>query len=66
MIGLLYKIISKILANRMKSIMPALVGETQYAFVSGSRIMDGALIANEVAWWLKKSRMSVVMLKLDF
>ena len=66
MVGCLYKLISKILANRVKLVMPGLVGETQSAFVSGRQILDGGLIANEVVWWLKKAKMSGFMLKLDF
>ena len=47
-------------------VMPVLVGGTQSAFVSGRQILDGGLIANEVVWWLKKAKMSAIMLKLDF
>ena len=46
--------------------IPVLVEETQFAFVSGRQILDGGLIANEVVWWLKKSKVSAIMLKLDF
>ena len=57
MVGCLYKIIAKILANRLKRVMPALVGETQSTFVSGRQILDGALISNEAVWWLKKAKL---------
>ena len=66
MVGCLYKLITKILAARLKTMMGELVGEAQLAFINGRQILDGALIANEVAWWLKKIRTSAVMLKLDF
>ena len=48
MVGCLYKIIYKILANKLKDVMPVLVGESQSAFVRKRKILDGALIANEV------------------
>lgn len=35
MIRSIYKVIYKILANRMKSVMPNLVGESKSAFISG-------------------------------
>ena len=58
MVGCLYKLITKILAARLKTMMGELVGEAQLAFINGRQILDGALIANEVAWWLKKTRTS--------
>ena len=33
MVGCLYKIIAKILANRMKEVMPIVVGEAETTFV---------------------------------
>ncbi|XP_025678707.1 uncharacterized protein [Arachis hypogaea] len=47
MVGCVYKVISKVLVQRMRTVMPDLVGETQSAFVKGRKIHDGALIACE-------------------
>ena len=58
--------IAKILNKRLSQVLHHLIGETQTAFVSGRQILDGALIANEVAHWLKKSKRSGALLKLDF
>ncbi|XP_074278036.1 uncharacterized protein LOC141601639 [Silene latifolia] len=66
MVGCVYKVISKILAERLRSLLPGLIGETQSAFVQQRQILDGALIANEVVHWIKKSKGSGVLLKLDF
>ena len=66
MVGCIYKIIAKVLANRIKVAMPTLVGESQSIFVVGRQILDGTLIANEAVWWLKKSKSKGVLLKLDF
>ncbi|XP_057742891.1 uncharacterized protein LOC130961174 [Arachis stenosperma] len=45
MVGCVYKVISKLLTRRMKSVMPGLVGESQSAFVKRRKIHNGALIA---------------------
>ncbi|XP_020254213.1 uncharacterized protein LOC109831293 [Asparagus officinalis] len=45
----LYKFISKILANRIKSVMGFLVNEAQNAFVKGRQISSNILLAHELA-----------------
>ena len=47
MIGCIYKVVVKVLANQLRKVMNGLVGETQTTFVQGHQILDGALIANE-------------------
>ncbi|XP_020985845.2 uncharacterized protein LOC107462320 [Arachis duranensis] len=61
-----YKVISKVLTKRMKSVIPGLVGESQSAFVKGRRIHDGALIAGETVQWLKLKKKASAIIKLDF
>lgn len=48
LIGSMYKILSKVLAARIKVTIPVIVGEVQSAFSKGKNIQDGILIANEV------------------
>lgn len=48
-----YKIISKILVGRLKKILPAIVSETQVAFIPGGNIVDNVIIAHEMIHSLK-------------
>lgn len=51
LIGSIYKIIAKVLANRLKTVMGKLVPNQQNAFIKGRKIIDASLIANEVLDW---------------
>lgn len=64
----IYKIISKILANRLKPWLPMLISPEQSAFISGRQIQDNILIVQEVLHQLrirKRKKHFQAVLKLD-
>ncbi|GKC61706.1 hypothetical protein Tco_1089304 [Tanacetum coccineum] len=56
LIGCYYKIIAKILAERVKRVVGNVVGEVQNAFIKGRFILDGVLVANKTMEYLKKKK----------
>ena len=68
MSNVLYRIFSKVLANRLKTIMPQLISEHQSAFMSDHLILDNILVACETLHNMRnhnKGKTGFMALKLD-
>ena len=65
LVGSVYKLLSKVLANRLRVILDNLISETQNSFVGGRQILDSVLIANECLDSRLKSKILGVVCKLD-
>nr|GEW90194.1 RNA-directed DNA polymerase, eukaryota, reverse transcriptase zinc-binding domain protein [Tanacetum cinerariifolium] len=66
LIGLQYKIVPKLLANRLSSVINNIVSPTQSAFISGRQILDGPFMVSEIIDWYKKRNKLLMILKVDF
>ena len=65
---MLYKIISKVIANRLKPLLNSIVSKTQSAFIADRLITDNILIAFESLHYMKTSssgKEGFMTLKLD-
>ena len=66
--NVLYKIVSKVLANRLKLILFEIIAPNQSAFVPGRLIADNILLAYEVTHYMQNKRsgsQGYAALKLD-
>lgn len=51
-----YKIIAKILANRLKIVLPNLIGEEEFGFIHGRSSVDNIVALQEIVHSLGKDR----------
>jgi len=66
LVGCLYKILAKVLANRLRLVIGKVISETQSAFVKDRQILDGVLIAIEVVDEARKMKKELLLFKVDF
>lgn len=63
--NVIYKLISKVLANRLKPLLPLLISLEQTSYVEGHQILDGIILSHEVIHSLKVLKNLGMILKLD-
>ena len=66
--NVVYKIVSKVLANRLRDVLPSVVSKNQNAFQAGRVIIDNILMAFETLHYMKHhqtGKSGFMALKLD-
>ena len=64
--NVLYKVVSKILANRLKKLLPSIISENQSTFIKGRLLMENVLLASEmVKDYHKESISPRCVMKID-
>ncbi|GJR98227.1 RNA-directed DNA polymerase, eukaryota, reverse transcriptase zinc-binding domain protein [Tanacetum coccineum] len=66
LIGCQYKIIGKLLANRLSTVIGSCVSFEQSAFIKGRNFLDGPLVLNECMSWYRKRSKALMVFKVDF
>ena len=63
--NVIYKIISKYIALRLKPILPFIISKEQSGYVEGRKIMDSVILFHEIIHSLKITSTLVMLLNLD-
>ncbi|XP_058726432.1 uncharacterized protein LOC131597777 [Vicia villosa] len=66
LVGSIHKIISKVLAERLKKVIGKVISSSQSAFVPGRQLLDGVVVANELVDYATKAKSEVLLFKVDF
>ncbi|XP_027343173.1 uncharacterized protein LOC113855742 [Abrus precatorius] len=64
--GYLYKIVSKLLTNRLKGVLDSIISEQQSAFIPERNMLDIVLMVNEAVDYVRRHNHKCFVLKLDY
>lgn len=63
LLGSLYKLVDKVLASRLASVMDKIISSNQYVFLKCMQLVDGVVVVNQVVDLAKKSKQDCLIFK---
>ena len=63
--NVIYKIITKVIVNRLKPILPSLISPEQFGFVEARQISNGIILVHEILHSIQSRKLSRMLVKLD-
>lgn len=66
LVNCLYKIVSKVLSNRLRHMIDNVIYESHTTFVKGQQILDDILISNELVDDARNLKKELLLFKVDF
>ena len=66
LIGSMYKVVTKILATRLSTVISDLISDAQTAFLPNRQILDGPFIINEILSRCRLKKQQAMVFKVDF
>ena len=63
--NVVYKIISKVIENKLKPLLPTLVSEEQTGYVEGRQILNNIIQVHEVVHSFKSNKQVGLIIQLD-
>ena len=63
--NVIYKIISNVITNRLKPLLPLLILQEQLGYVEGRQILDGIILTHEIILSFKNNKQVGMLLKID-
>ncbi|KAH1057168.1 hypothetical protein J1N35_035233 [Gossypium stocksii] len=63
--NILYKLVMKIIANRLKIVFPKIISQEQASLIAGRNITDNIIIAQEVIHSMRRKNMKWMAIKID-
>jgi hypothetical protein len=63
--NVIYKLLTKVIARRLKPILPTIISPEKSGYVEGRQILDSVILAHEVIHSLQKTKTPGMLLKLD-
>jgi hypothetical protein len=63
--NVIYKLLTKVIARRLKPILPTIISLEKSGYVEGRQILDSVILSHEVIHSLQKTKTPGILLKLD-